>query len=578
MFRSGAIEKGFDAGVARGPEDTSQLLCLEQSETYLNNEYPDAETWLGFHRLAINGLDSESGQPMSIGRFTLICNGEIYNYKALAREYDIRLETGSDCEIIIHLCERIGIEGTLRRLHGVFAFVLYERPEDPRYQEQIYMARDRYGVRPLYKLSGPTGEILAIASEGKQLHPLADELDTNCMIHQFEPGTYCTLVRNSSASRSVIETVVGDRWQTRQPMHKRFSITASYRPIWPFNWGTDTEVVNSALRDVYNSLDQAVAIRVANCQRPIACLLSGGLDSSLIAALVKKHYTEPLETYSIGIEGSKDLEMARAVAHHIGSNHHEVTVSTDSMINSIPEVVRVIESYDTTTVRASVPNWLVCGEISKNSSAKVIFNGDGSDEVTGGYIYTLMAGTSGAFDNECHRLLDNIHFYDGLRSDRCISAWGLEARTPFLDTHFVDTYMSVPFRVRNPRDPHNPLRFESGIATPMCEKALLRCAIQKHAPGLLPTSVLWRRKEAFSDGVSGEKSWFEVIKDALEGYHMRSMGLSCVNPPKTAEQQFYRDIYDNAYPYAPSPIPAFWMPRFVQANDASARTLDVYNE
>jgi asparagine synthase (glutamine-hydrolysing) len=111
----------------------------------------------------------------------------------------------------------------------------------------------------------------------------------------------------------------------------------------------------------------------------------------------------------------------------------------------------------------------------------------------------------------------------------------------------------------------------------MCEKALLRCAIQKHAPGLLPTSVLWRRKEAFSDGVSGEKSWFEVIKDALEGYHMRSMGLSCVNPPSTAEQQFYRDIYDNAYPYAPSPIPAFWMPRFVEANDASARTLDVYN-
>ena len=241
---------------------------------------------------------------------------------------------------------------------------------------------------------------------------------------------------------------------------------------------------------INESLSEAVRKRVNNTDREIACLLSGGLDSSLITALVKKMCpNKQLTTWSIGLKGSEDLKYARMVADHLGTVHNEIVVSEYDFLNCIESVIQAIESYDTTTVRASVGNWLISKYIKENSDCKVVFNGDGSDEVCGGYMYFHCAPDSIEFDKECKKLLKEIHFFDVLRSDRSISSHGLEARTPFLDANFVSTYLSIPANIRN----HSENK--------CCEKYLLRRAFDN---GLLPKEVLWRTKEAFSDGVSSQ--------------------------------------------------------------------------
>ena len=218
--------------------------------------------------------------------------------------------------------------------------------------------------------------------------------------------------------------------------------------------------------------------------------------------MVKRHTKGPLHTWSIGLEGSEDLRYAQLVADHIGTIHHSIVVSEKEFLDAIPAVVWAIESYDTTTVRASVGNWLISKYIKENSDAKVIFNGDGADELMGGYLYFHMAPDAIDFDKECRRLLSNIHYFDVLRSDRSISSHGLEARTPFLDRSFVQTYLSLDPVVR-----HHALNNKP-------EKYLMRQAVELFGDNLLPREVLWRTKEAFSDGVSKQtKSWFEIIQE-----------------------------------------------------------------
>ena len=257
---------------------------------------------------------------------------------------------------------------------------------------------------------------------------------------------------------------------------------------------------------VYETLLEAVKKRVITCERNIACLLSGGLDSSLISALVSKFVPKgQLQTYSIGMAGGSDLEYARTVSKHIHSIHNEIILTEHEFFSAIREVIYNIESYDTTTVRASVGNYLVAKYISEHSESKVIFNGDGSDELTGGYMYFHNCPNDIEFDHECKRLLTNIQYYDVLRSDRCISCHGLEARTPFLDRTFTHNYLSLPISIRN----HNNGK--------RIEKHLLRKSIEIMDPDLLPPSVLWRTKEAFSDGVSSQdKSWYEIIQSKLD--------------------------------------------------------------
>ena len=247
-------------------------------------------------------------------------------------------------------------------------------------------------------------------------------------------------------------------------------------------------------------------------------------------------------------------------------------MSEKNFFDAIPEVIQAIESYDTTTVRASVGNYLLGKYIKANTDCKVIFNGDGSDELTGGYLYFHNAPDQFEFDHECRRLLHQIHYFDVLRSDRCISTHGLEPRTPFLDRGLVDFYLSIPKKFRC----HN----QNG----QCEKYLLRKAFE----GYLPDEVLWRKKEAFSDGVSGlQRSWYEIIQENInnlpinEQSNMHKFIHVCCNnrhnKPMTNEQKYYRYLFEKHYKGCEKVIPHFWMPKYVDAVDSSARTLSVYN-
>jgi asparagine synthase (glutamine-hydrolysing) len=308
-------------------------------------------------------------------------------------------------------------------------------------------------------------------------------------------------------------------------------------------------------------------------ERPVAALLSGGVDSSLIASLVAKELREngkePLKTFSIGMAGSSDLAHARKVADWIGSDHHEIVLKPQDFFSVIPTVINAIESYDTTTVRASVGNWLVAREVARRSDCKVVFNGDGSDEIFGSYLYFNNAPSDSAYEEEVTRLLHEIHHFDVLRSDRSISSHGLEPRTPFLDKQFVAVARSVCTEWLRPIRGEKP------------EKWLLRRAFDDGVT--LPHEVLWRRKEAFSDGVSGEKSWYEIVQEKVEEYvpdnfSERAAFAYTYLTPTTKEQYYYRYHFEALFGKFASQlaIPHFWMPRWTTATDPSARTLDIY--
>jgi asparagine synthase (glutamine-hydrolysing) len=321
------------------------------------------------------------------------------------------------------------------------------------------------------------------------------------------------------------------------------------------------------LYNIYALLCKAVVKRVENTERTVACLLSGGLDSSLVAAIAARHLSQKgivLETYSIGLEGSEDLKYAAIVAEHIKSKHTQIICSEDDFINSIPEVIKDIESYDTTSVRASVGNWNVGKYIKEHSDARVVLNGDGADELMGGYLYFHACPNPTEFVNECNRLLNNIHQFDVLRSDKSIASHGLEPRTPYLDIEFTKYYLSIPPNIRCHKINNR------------VEKYLIREAFGFIAPELLPSEILFRKKEAFSDGVSSlNHSWYQIIQEKLDDVVIPNQ-LYTVNPPITKEQKYYRHLFETYYPGAASIIPYFWMPKYVNATDASARTLNIY--
>ena len=516
--------------------------------------------FLAFYRLAINGLDKKSDQPLKYNNKVLICNGEIYNYKRLYKLMNIKSVTNSDCEVIIHLYEKYGIEYTINSLDGVFAFILIDYDIN-----KIFIGRDQFGVRPLFYLSNKVENdreskldvqnILGFSSEMKQLHNFTQdntEIDykgkDNLEVNIFGPSTYMVLELNEN-----------DLWVIKE---KKKYTGINLTRINPINDEINEETVISNIHDIFC---EAVYKRVTTTDRPIACLLSGGLDSSIVAALVSKIYNRPLETYSIGLEGSEDLKYAREVAKHINSNHTEIVVSEEDFFAFIPKVIENIESYDTTTVRASVGNLLISQYISETSQAKVIFNGDGSDELMGGYLYMNYADNSLEFDKECKRLLNNIHYFDVLRSDRSISTQGLEPRTPFLDRDFVTFYLSIPVEYRYTTNKKQ-------------EKYLFRKAFDK---GYLPDSVLWRRKEAFSDGVSSkERSWYQIIDELVlkqKNVKYNNDITYSHNSPETMEQLYYRTIFETIYPGQQHLIPYFWMPKYIDATDSSARSLDIYS-
>ena len=578
-----SINNSLEIGKKRGPEKTT----LEMEKDII----------LGFHRLAINGIDISSGQPMKIDDITLICNGEIFNYKELYTNININPKTKSDCEIIIHLYKKYGIEQTLLLLDGEFSFILIDRRNKD--NVVLHYARDPFGVRPLYVLEKNEEyikdidtktineikiikeNIVAIASELKVLNKIYNIEDNKKIYYEDEEHTikykngvkirgivpYC--VKQVQPGSYSTYTLLDDGYWKNTLLNKSYytmPITES-NPLF-------IKDIDIYKRGIYEYLNQAVKKRVVGtCERPIACLLSGGLDSSLITALVKKYYEGELETYSIGMEGSEDLRNASIVAKHLGTKHTEIIMKPDEFFNAIPEVIHDIESYDTTSVRASVGNYLIGKYISENSQAKVILNGDGSDELTGGYIYMLKNKDPIEFDCETRRLLRNIHYFDVLRSDKCISSHGLEPRTPFLDKEFVDYYLRIPSYIR-----HNVKNSNGKII----EKLLLRQSIQDNEPELLPSEILWRKKEAFSDGVSGKTgSWYEYIQKRLENMTIKVDDYEYkINPPKNVEQTFYRAIFERFYSGLSSIVPYFWMPRYVDTSECSAIAIkkQVYEE
>lgn len=557
-FSSDFILKQFNKGRKRGPEFSS---LQEEINDFI----------LGFHRLAINGCDDISNQPIILNNdYYLICNGEIYNYKELYEKMGITPTTNSDCEVILHLYIHYGIEQTLRLLDGVFAFILVDlnvHNEKP----IIHVARDPLGVRPLYKLytkySGKS--LYGFASDAKSLIEFKksnnDKYEQNkYFLRHFEPGTYQTFIYSAKILK---------RW-----------VFTSEKRYFNFNFSSLCNVNHYTEKMIYQNiifyLKNAVYKRCSNTERPVACLLSGGLDSSLICSLVceynKQHNKPPPETYSIGITGSQDLHYAKIVADFLHTKHTEIKISESDFVNEIPNVIKTVESYDTTTIRASIGNYLLGKYISLNSQAKVILNGDGADELCGGYLYMFHAPDDIEYDNECVRLLKEMHMFDVLRSDKCISSHGLEPRTPFLDRSWVQFYMSIPINIRN----HNNGKH--------MEKYLLRNAFSEEHYGsqLLPTEILFRSKEAFSDGVSKQnRSLFEIIQSSPE---VKNFDYVEQNPllkplqeyhnPDTKEKQYYVHLFNTHLPDCGSLINHYWMPRFIEASDASARTLDTYKK
>lgn len=536
------ILKQYMKGEKRGPESHKYIQK--------NTEF------IGFHRLAINGLDEKSNQPLQIGNVTLICNGEIYNYKQLFKDLKVTPTTNSDCEVIAHLYIKYGMEYTLQLLDGVFSFALFDYPH-------CFVARDSIGIRPLYfveSIDEQKNYHYYFASELKcvyQFHKMHKSLNHTLTYGQFKPGTYKTW------------TEYNDKWCFVKEKTYFKLIHSPPLSLFPFSGS-----INVQYNVVYSRIEQlltaAVRKRCDSTDRPIACLLSGGLDSSLITSLVQEHYQRDnmlLETYSIGLEGSEDLKNATIVAKYLGTNHTEITVTEELMVETIPEVIRAIESYDVTTVRASIGNYLLGKYISQHSNAKVIFNGDGSDELFGGYLYMDNCEDSTEFDIETRRLLKYIHTFDVLRSDKCISSHGLEPRTPFLDKHLVNAYLSIPKDIRYSI---HKLGGKHVVRNGFCPS---RRISEKHNQGLLPDVILWRKKEAFSDGVSQMgRSLFTIIQEhiAKKPQYAQYKGVEL-------EKRYYKDVFENTYANMEKVLPFYWMPKYTLTDDPSARTLEHYS-
>ena len=485
-----------------------------------------------FHRLAIMGVTMSGDQPMKHPNnksLTLICNGEIYNYQELAKKYNFILTTGSDCEIILFMVEAFGMERTVKELDGVFMFILFDASSNC-----LYASRDPMGVRPGF--IGLDGGEIFISSEAKPLIPFCKQ------VVPFTPGTW---------------------WCSDEP--------DTFQRYFTYNNEDHQDKDEGAIcKEIRILLTEAVIKRFM-AERDIGCLLSGGLDSSLITSLVARHYTGPqLNTFSIGMPGSVDLAYAQLVAEFLGTKHHQIEISEKDFLKAIETVIYNIESYDTTTVRASVGNYLVSKYISENTDCKVIFNGDGSDEVCCGYIYLKNAPSPLALQKESQRLIEEIHYFDVLRSDRSISCNGLEARTPFLDKAFVKYYLSIPAELK---------MFDGDRRL---EKYLLRKAFDQL--DYLPDEVLWRRKCAFSDGVSSQKrSWHTTIKSYVdliisdEEYQREKKTITHC-PPLLKESYYYRKIFEQFFGKNEQLIPHFWMPKWVKTQDPSARELTGYQE
>uniref|UniRef100_A0A672L0K4 Asparagine synthetase [glutamine-hydrolyzing] n=1 Tax=Sinocyclocheilus grahami TaxID=75366 RepID=A0A672L0K4_SINGR len=452
---------------------------------------------------------------------------ENYCQRTLKNEFEFEYQTKVDGEILLHLYERFGIEKMASMLDGVFAFILLDTAN-----RKVLLGRDTYGVRPLFRLLTDDG-FLAVCSEAKGLLDLKTSMSTPAKITAFLPGHFEVFDLKLTGK---VESVQMDRFHccTEEPKH------AAYNILEGLGTGFELETVKSNIRILFES---AVKKRLM-AHRRIGCLLSGGLDSSLVAATLVKLAKEeqlpyPIQTFSIGAEDSPDVAAARKVAAHIGSEHHEVNFTPEEGICALEEVIVHLESYDITTVRAS------------NACLLSLLN---------------QAPSPKAAAEDSVRLLKELYLFDVLRADRTTAAHGLELRVPFLDHRFTAYYLSLPEEMRVPKD---------GV-----EKHLLREAFK--GLNLIPDEILWRRKEAFSDGMTSiKKSWYSSLQEHIESeVNDSQLEKASVqfpsNPPTTKEGFFIRQIFEKHYPGRCEWTPHYWMPRWIKATDPSARTLSIY--
>ena len=562
----------------RGRIATSMLQTLQSNFAKISHRGPDNSKFIvnghrciGFHRLAINGLSSTGDQPFDLLGCQLVCNGEIYNHVKLKHKYGFECVSGSDCEIIIHLYKHFNGDmcATLKELDGVFSLILIDTE-----RELVHIARDPFGVRSLYTVtSSDYVHDISAASEMKALQHCTH-------VEQFPGGCYMTMttVQNDTSNNPKFES-------TLHSYYGELSLDEKLEVPYVYNFGTailhdDINAPKEQLEEraccmVRNLFELAVCKRLMS-ERPVGCLLSGGLDSSIVTALVVNHMPPGslVNTYAIGLQGSVDLKWARRVAEHLNTRHHEVCLTEQQFLDAIDETIYQIESYDTTTVRASVGNYLVSKYIYENTDNVVIFCGDMSDEIFGSYRGFTKAPNDHEFARENARMVRDVRCFDLLRSDKSISGAGLEARVPFADKTFLEFVMSLPPWMK---------RFGEG-AEYAVEKHLLRKAFRT----LLPEDVMSRRKEAFSDGVSGhERTWVQIIKEYVDK-RVSDTEVSLANElhkykhnaPYDKESYYYRTVFERHFSGKgrAETIPYFWRHPFCDGIlDPSARLLkDVY--
>lgn len=514
---------GILAIITKQQESENTIEKIKQGFEVLKKRGPDTDIFeitpkfiYGFSRLSIVDTSTNGNQPFISNDIIMFCNGEIYNHKHLEEKFELQCHSKSDCECIIELYKKLGFEKTVELLDGVFSIVII-------HGNNMYFARDRIGVRPLFFGITPAGNV-ALASIAGVIS------DYCCNIIQVSPAIY------------------------------KYNISSNIITIQDYKYPTYEIFGGKIHTSIRNCLTKAVQKRLMS-ERNMCCMLSGGLDSSLITSILCKLIgPEKVRTYSIGMEGSNDLKYARIVSEYLGTNHTEVVFTPEEGFAAIPNVIRDLESYDITTIRASVGMWLLSKYIKENTDDIVILSGEGSDELLMGYLYFHYAPSEYEANLESIRLIKQLYKYDVLRADRSVSPHGLEVRVPFLDREFVNLCMTISSEFKLPIN---------GI-----EKYNLRKSFEED---YLPNEVLWRRKDGFSDGCSGStKKWYEQIQEFVEELITDEEFSNSSSPFPSKEAYYYKKLYDEIFPTY-QPKYEYWMPKWVECNgNPSGRILDVY--
>ena len=506
------FKEGFERTISRGP-DASKIIDTSQG-------------YLGFHRLSIMGLNDAGMQPFQLDKNYVVCNGEIYGFEKikekLSGKYTFKSE--SDCEILLPMYKEYGC-GMFKMLDAEFACIIYDGDKG-----KYIAARDPIGIRPLYYGFDATGTII-FASEAKNLVGIAKE------IMPFPPGHY--YIDGEFICYSDIAKV--DRFLT-----------------------DDLETV---CKNIHEKLVAGVEKRLV-ADAKVGFLLSGGLDSSLVCSIAAKKSKAPIKTFAIGMsEDAIDLKYAKEVAEFIGSDHKEIIITKNDVLSSLETVIHLLGTFDITTIRASMGMYLICKAIHEQTDIRVLLTGEISDELFG-YKYTDFAPSAGAFQKEAEKRIRELHMYDVLRADRCISVNSLEARVPFGDLDFVKYVMAI-----NPEMKLN--KYGKG-------KYLLRHAFEGD---YLPESILYREKAAFSDAVG--HSMVDYLKEYAENFYTddefeEKRAKYSHAKPFTKESLLYREIFEKYYPGQSKMIVDFWMPNRewegCDVDDPSARVLANYGD